>query len=107
MQQQGFPPPVDSSEVRPKRMWFIIAAAIALAGIVAGVGLLVYGIGGIAQPMSKKFDEGETVAVRLDQNTAIYLATSDSVIRVACTATSADGKPAQLDTPGYSFSKSS
>ncbi|GAB3410667.1 hypothetical protein [Flindersiella endophytica] len=105
MQQQGFPPPVDSSELRPKRMWFLVAAGIALAGIVAGVAMLVYGIGGIAQPMDKTFDEGETVTARLDQNTAIYLATDETVIRTNCTATSADGKPVQVDPPGYAFTK--
>lgn len=104
MQQQGFPP-IDSSEIRPKRTWFVVAAGIALAGIVAGVLLLVYGIGGVSAPMTRTFGEGETVSVRLDQDTAIYLSTDENAFRVKCTATSADGKPAQLDTPTYSFTK--
>jgi hypothetical protein len=87
-------------------MWFLVAAGIALVGIVAGVLMLVYGLGGIAAPMTKTFDEGETVTARLDQDTAIYLSGNESVYRATCTATSADGKPAPLEAPGYTFTKS-
>jgi hypothetical protein len=86
-------------------MWFLVAAGIALAGIVAGVLMLVYGIGGVAAPMTKTFDEGETVTARLDQDTAIYLPANVSAFQALCTATSADGKPVPLETPGYTFTK--
>lgn len=103
MQQPGFPPPVDSSEIRPKRIWFVAATGVAVASFVAGIAMIVYGIFGIVILMDETFGEGETHTARLDADVAIYRATTDADSRVDCTATSADGKPAQLETPGYKF----
>jgi hypothetical protein len=103
--QPGFVPPVDSSELRPKPMWFFVAAGIGVVGIVAGVLMLIYGIGGISAPMIRTFGEGETVSVRLDQDTAIYTADGATRYEATCVVTSADGKPVPTSTVGYSFTK--
>lgn len=97
--------PVDSAELRPKRVWFVVGAVIALAGIVAGGVMLAYGILGIAKPMTRTFAEGETVNLRLDQDTAIYLATEQNRYRANCEATAANGEPAAMRRPEYSFTR--
>lgn len=103
--QPGVAPAVASSELRPKRMWFVVAGGIAFAGVVAGVLMLVYGISGISAPMIRTFGEGETVSVRLDQDSAIYIASGDRMYGSTCVVTSADGKPVATNGEVAPFTK--
>lgn len=59
-------PRIESAALRPRRRWFVVAVAIALVGIAAGVGIFVYVILG-ARP-TRTFGPGEKVTVHLSPN---------------------------------------
>ncbi|MEV7229399.1 hypothetical protein AB0M79_20585 [Polymorphospora sp. NPDC051019] len=79
-------PTVSSAELRPRRTWFLVAALIALAGVVAGVLLFVLSLNsatdsmdsvteGFNESTEQVFQTGDTVSVELaaDQRKIVWV----------------------------------
>ncbi|GAA2030601.1 hypothetical protein [Polymorphospora rubra] len=82
-------PTVSSAELRPRRIWFLVAALIALVGVVAGVVLFLLGLNSAAggvEDVSAEFETsteqvfqtGDTVQVALtpDQSKIVWVDTA-------------------------------
>lgn len=115
--QPPFPPPaIDPSELRPRRVWYAVAAVIAI--VLVGAGIAVF-IGGLVAAsgtgsIDRRFGSGETVTVRLDAqpNSAIYARVgsggtdgSDPVPTplAQCTVVGPSGQETSLDVPSGTF----
>ncbi|BCJ64389.1 hypothetical protein [Polymorphospora rubra] len=73
-------PTVSSAELRPRRIWFLVAALIALVGVVAGVVLFLLGLNSAAGGV-------EDVSAEFETSTEQVFQTGDTV-QVALTPTS-------------------
>ena len=102
----GTPNVIDPAEVRPRRVWFVVAAFGIVIGIALGVGMLVFGITTGAGSRDKKFGDGETVTVSLKPDAAIY-EPEGSPGGGSCRVTSASGQAVSVARPGYRFTTSS
>ncbi|MEV0398459.1 hypothetical protein [Actinoallomurus sp. NPDC050550] len=102
----GTPNVIDPAEVRPRRVWFVVAALCIVLGVALGAVMLVFGITTGAGSRDKRFGAGETVTVSLKPDAAIYVP-EESYSGVNCRVASASGQTVSVTSPGYRFTTSS
>lgn len=78
------PPPVPSSELRPGRVWYVVAAAIVAIGVCVGAGVFGFGMYsfiGDLPTMEQEFDAGSATDAELSKGrkSAIYVAIPDGM----------------------------
>lgn len=85
-------PVVGPVELRPRRIWFLIAALVAIGGALAGAGVMLSGLrGDLGQPLT----QGQPVTVHLSpsQEKMVWVKeTGQSVPDVSCAASPVDGQ---------------
>ncbi|GAA4638666.1 hypothetical protein GCM10023196_097320 [Actinoallomurus vinaceus] len=102
----GTPNVIDPAEVRPRRVWFVVAALAIFLGVALGAGMLVFGVITGAGSRDKRFGDGETVTVSLKPDAAIWVP-EGSYGGADCRVTSAAGQAVSVTRPGYRFTTSS
>jgi hypothetical protein len=115
----GYPPPpypIDPRDVRPSRVWYLVATVIALLGIAAAPLLVVLGlasfgsaIGQLPDSLDAQFNGGTptTVDLKAGRTSAIYavvLEESAGAAGASCTGTPVSGGTIDLSPLSYTTS---
>ncbi|MER7458019.1 hypothetical protein [Micromonospora sp. NPDC126480] len=89
-----FSPAVTPVDLRPRRIWFIVAALVATSGVLAAAGMMPFLLGS-GGDLGQRFTPGQPVTVHLslsDEKMVWARGTGQSLPAVNCVASRVDGR---------------
>lgn len=100
----GSAPYVDSRELRPRRIWYLIAGLISLVGVISGLVVFLVILQGTIPEVKARFTDGEPADVVLSggETWAIYMDTANPDFAANCVVLDSAGSPIATSRPSAS-----